>query len=140
MKSLLVDSTGVPLPPSDAPEVIHPAREKGYESGAACAPNEQLLTDLIGVTIDCLLDETQTERDRERSYENLIGFLAGYTDMMAVRPLLFLTRQLTAKVNRLPRRIRRAWFSEYERGVRAWRKRGGTLVEGNRPVLPEIPG
>jgi len=140
MKSLLVDASGVPLPPSDAPEVIHPQREKGYEAGAASAPNEKLMEDLIELTIGYLLDETQPVRDLERSYENLLGFLAGYNDMMAVKPLLFLTRQQTAKVERLPRRIRRAWFSEYERGVRAWRKRGGTLVEGNRPVLPEIPG
>jgi hypothetical protein len=140
VNALLVDQYGAALPASDAPAVIHPAWEKGYASGAACAPNDDLLTNMVGVSLDCMLDETQPDHDRERSYENMTGFVAGYHDMMAVKPLLFLTRQQTAHVNRLPRRIRRAWLSEYERGCRQWQRRGGAMIGGNRPVLPEIPG
>lgn len=121
-------------------ETVHPAREKGREAGAACAPNEDVLVQVLDAALTCMLDETQAERDRERAYENCIGFAEGFAAMMEVKPLLFLTRQQTAHVERLPRRIRRAWFSLYRSGVRRWQRAGGNMVAGNRPELPEIPG
>lgn len=121
-------------------EVVRPAREQGREAGAVTAPNEDVFVQVIDAALTCMLDETQRESDRERAYENVIGFAEGWAAMMDVKPLLFLTRQQTAKVNALPRKFRLAFMSEYKRGVRQWQRRGGALVAGNRPVIPVPPG
>jgi hypothetical protein len=125
--------------PAREVEVLHPAREMGRESGAKSAEDESVFLQVIDAALDALLDETTPERIGEKVYENLLGYIEGREATLAVKPLLFLSRLETARVERLPRRIRRAWFSLYKAGVRRW-QRGGGQLSGKRPVLPEIPG
>lgn len=117
----------------------HPAREKGYASGAACCDDEALYTQVVDIALGALLDETTPEHIAEKVYEHLCGYVEGRTEMLAVQPLQFLTRQQTAQVAHLPRRLRLAWTSLYKRAVKRWRHAGGTL-SGRKPVLPAIPG
>ena len=124
-------------------EVLHPAREQGRINGREAAgggrtPNVDLYAAVIDASLTCVLDETQQERDRERSGENLRGFAEGWAEMMAVEPLQFLTRIQTARVLSLPRRIRMMWIAEHRRACRRWARAGGA-VSGKRPVLPSIP-
>jgi hypothetical protein len=114
-------------------EVIHPQREQGREAGRASCGKDETFALMVEAALGCVLDETMPERTREKSGEYCLGFAEGWAEMMAVAPLKFLTRLQTARVNSLPRRIRLMWLSEYRKGVKRWRKKGG------RPVLPEIP-
>lgn len=133
--------TGLPAVEVKA-ERIHPQREQGRGSGRAHAGADEkatkLYVDVIDATLTALLDESTPEHIADKTFEHFLGFIEGWSEMMEVEPLLFLTRQQTARINTLPRRLRLAWMSEYKRGVRQWQRRGGA-VEGNRPVLPEIP-
>lgn len=120
-------------------EVLHPYREQGRDAGKASAKDDEtVLAECLGASLDCLLDDAQPAAVKEKSFEYVQGFAEGWAEMMAVKPLQFLTRQQTDRVANLPRRIRRAWMSEYERGKRRWVRSGGAL-SGKRPVLPEIP-
>lgn len=125
---------GAPLPDG----WIHPARAAGIAAGRNHAGNEAVLIGLIEHGLGCALDESQPDDLREKSAEYAIGFAQGWREIMMVTPLFLLTRQQTARVQSLPRRVRLAWMSEYNRGVRRWQRAGGTL-SGKRPVLPEIP-
>lgn len=120
------------------PDWTHPQRVAGISAGRGCAGDLSKIEHVIDYGLACALDETQPDDLREKSAEYAIGFAQGWHEIMMVTPLFLLSRQQTARVNSLPRRIRRAWLSEYERGVRQWRRAGGNLG-GRRPVLPEIP-
>jgi hypothetical protein len=93
---------------------------------------------VIDGTLGCALDESQPDDMREKSAWYAAGFAKGWSEIMMVQPLFLLTRQQTARVQSLPRRVRKAWESEYRRGVRQWQRAGGNM-SGRRPVLPEIP-
>jgi hypothetical protein len=117
---------------------VHPQRAAGIIAGRNHAGDEEKIAHVIEYGLACALDETQPDDLREKSGEYALGFAQGWHEIMMVTPLFLLTRQQTARVNSLPRRVRRAWMSEYKRGVRQWRRAGGNLG-GRRPVLPEIP-
>lgn len=125
---------GAPLPEG----WVHPARTAGLIAGRNHAGNEAVMIGLLEHGIGCALDESQPDDMRQKSAEYAIGFAQGWREIMMIQPLFLLTRQQTARVQSLPRRVRLAWLSEYNRGVRRWQRAGGTL-SGKRPVLPEIP-
>lgn len=141
MSAQLVTLTDAPLE-TDI-EVLHPARSQGRingrnAAGAARQPDEALYLGVIDISLTCVLDETQPERDRERAGENLLGFAEGWAEILQIKPMMFLTRCQTERVLGLPRNVRVMWLSEYKRGCRRWSRAGGA-VSGKRPVLPEIP-
>lgn len=123
---------------AEAAGFVHPQREQGIAAGRNHAGNEAVLLGVIDGALGCALDESQPDDLREKSAEYAIGFAQGWHEIMMVQPLFLLTRQQTARVNSLPRRIRLAWLAEYKRGVRRWQRAGGNL-SGKRPVLPQIP-
>lgn len=128
-------------PPGDGVVIVdwvHPARQAGLVAGRNHAGDENVLLGLIEHGIGCALDESQPDDMREKSGEYVLGFAQGWREIMMITPLFLLTRQQTARVQSLPRRVRRAWLAEYERGVRRWQRAGGNL-SGKRPVLPQIP-
>lgn len=124
-----------PAPPADW---VHPQRTSGIAAGRNHAGNEGVLLGVIDGALGCALDESQPDDLRQKSAEYALGFAQGWHEIMMVTPLFLLTRQQTARVLSLPRRLRVAWMAEYKRGVRRWQRAGGTL-SGKRPVLPEIP-
>jgi hypothetical protein len=123
---------------AEAAGYIHPQRTAGVVAGRNHGGDEGVLLGVIEYALGCALDETQPDDLREKSAEYAIGFAQGWNEILMVQPLFLLTRQQTARVNSLPRRVRRAWLAEYQRGVRHWQRAGGNL-SGKRPVLPEIP-
>lgn len=120
------------------PDWVHPQRTAGIAAGRNHAGDEKVIDGVIEYSLGCALDESQPDDMREKSAEYAIGFAQGWHEIMMVQPMFLLTRQQTARVLSLPRAVRRAWKSEYDRGVRQWQRAGGTL-SGRRPVLPEIP-
>jgi hypothetical protein len=129
-------TTYEPVPPPDG--WVHPARAAGVIAGRNHAGDETVLLGVAEHGLGCALDEAQPDDLREKSAEYVIGFSQGWSELMMVQPLFLLTRQQTARVQSLPRRIRRAWLAEYHRGVKHWQRAGGNL-SGKRPELPMIP-
>lgn len=123
---------------AEAAGYVHPQRTAGIAAGRNNAGNDAVMEGVIDGTLGCALDESAPDDMREKCAEYAIGFAQGWHEILMVQPLFLLTRQQTARVNSLPRRVRLAWLSEYNRGVRRWQRAGGTL-SGKRPVLPEIP-
>lgn len=122
------------------PTWVHPVRERGRAAGRMIAGDEEKLCAVMEAALACGLDETYPEDIREKALLNCLGVAEGYREMMmeVPFPMQFLTRVQTARVLGLPRIVRRAWMSHYNRGVRHWVKQGGSL-SGKRPMLPEIP-
>jgi hypothetical protein len=112
--------------------------DAGVAAGRENAGKDEVMEQVSEAAIGGLLDEGAPEHVREKIFANLIGFTQGWREVMLMQPLQFLTRFQTWRVQQLPRKIRLAWRSEYDRGVKHWRTQGGSLG-GNRPVLPEIP-
>lgn len=112
--------------------------DAGLNSGRRNAGSDDVFTMVADATLACLLDETAPEHVREKSFANLLGFVTGWSEVLAVPPRQFLTPYQAWCVTRMPRAMRQAWESEYRKGVKRWRTAGGTL-SGKRPVLPEIP-
>jgi hypothetical protein len=111
--------------------------DSGVQSGRENAGKDEIMEQVAEAAIGGLLDEGAPEHVREKIFANLIGFTQGWREVMLVEQLQFLTRFQSWRVSQLPRRIRIAWRSEYDRGLKRWRAKGGSL--GGRPVLPEIP-
>lgn len=123
----------------DDPTWVHPMRERGRESGRAISGDEASLCASMEGALTYGLDENETEHDRERVLQYLIGLAEGYRELMVIQPLQFLTRQQTAHVMGLPRALRVPWLADYRRACKRWANAGGSM-SGRRPVLPSIPG
>lgn len=125
-------------------ERAHPQRALGRAAGRQNADNEELYLTIIDAGLTALLKEDTPEDIGEKIYENIAGFVEGRAEVLAkieeTVPMMFLTKAQTARVEALPRNVRRSWLSEYRKGAKQWHKRGGKMIVGNRPVLPVIPG
>jgi hypothetical protein len=112
--------------------------DAGQRAGRESAGKDEVLDQVVDAALTGLLDEGSPEHVREKIFANIVGFATGWAEVMAVKPLNFLTRQQTARVLSLPRDIRRAWRSDYDRGIKKWNAAGGALL-GRGPILPEVP-
>jgi hypothetical protein len=143
MGRIILTGNDAPLPEDVTVERVHPQRERGRAAGRANADNDEVYFAVIDAALAALLNETTPEAMGERVYENLVGFVEGRSEALAkieeTEPLPFLTKAQTARVEALPRPVRRAWRAEYDRSVRRWHRAGGEL-SGRRLVLPVIPG
>lgn len=139
MSDLILTGEPAATPAEDPARIWGHIFDMGLRAGRSSAGNEEVITQLLDAALGCMLDESQPDDLREKAFANCIGFATGYREMMLVTPLQFLTREQTARVQALPRGVRRAWLAEYRKGVKRWVNAGGTL-SGRRPILPSIPG
>jgi hypothetical protein len=112
--------------------------DAGQRAGRESAGKDEVLDQVVDAALTGLLDEGSPEHVREKIFANIVGFATGWAEMMAIQPMMFLTRQQTWKVQHMTRGMRQAWLSEYKRGLKHWRAKGGSLG-GRRPVLPALP-